>query len=251
MELKNKIAIVTGGSRGIGEQVCYAYAKEGATVIVVNKQNSKKTKEVVDAITRAGGNADAISCDVSDEASVNNLVATVIEKYGRIDILFHSAGIVLFKKLEDHTLEDWRHSINTNLTSAFLLSRATVPLMKTRQYGKLIFVSSVAGSYGFSDITAYSASKGGLIAFMKSLMVELAPFKINVNCLSPGNVMTDINEKFWRDPEVITAAKKRTPSGVAYMPPSDIAGAAVFLASDAANAVHGLDLIVDNALSVI
>ncbi len=130
MKLEGKIAIVTGGSRGIGAAICRAYAKEGATVIIVNKNNPQDGLQIANKIQQEGGLAQAISCDITNPEDVNKLVQQVIKKHDRIDILVNNAGVLIFKNFEDHTLEDWNFSINTNLTSAFLLSQAVTPYMK-------------------------------------------------------------------------------------------------------------------------
>lgn len=245
MRLKHKVAIVTGGSQGIGEAICHAYAKEGATVIVVNKKRPELGIDVANKINQNGGKAEAIACDVTDPNAVKNLIEYVASKYKRIDILVNNAGVVVFKKFEDQTLDDWNFVIDTNLKSAFLMSQAVVPLMKKQHSGKIIFVSSVAGSIGFATVAPYSASKGGMLAMAKTMVAELAKFNINVNSILPGNTETPINQQLRDDTEFVAMLAHKTPSGKAYMKSHEIAGAAVFLASEESNAVHGLDLVVD------
>lgn len=249
MRLKNKIAIVTGGSQGIGEAICYAYAKEGACVIVSNKSHLQNGRKVAEKIQQSGGRAEAILCDVSDAASVGNLVNQVNQKYGRIDILVNNAGVVVFKKIEEQTEEDWDYVLDTNLKGSFLLSRAVVPIMKKQNYGKIIFIASNAATVGFSTIAPYSASKGGMLAMARSMVSELAPYNINVNCLSPGSTATPINQILQDDPAFVALLKQKTPSGVAYMQPEEIAQAAVFLVADEAKAMHGVDLIIDHGIA--
>lgn len=249
MKLKDKVAIVTGGSQGIGEAICHAYAQEGATVIVVNKNHPENGIKVADKIKHAGGQAEAIACDITNESSINNLVAEVIKKYGRVDILVNNAGLAIFKNFEEQTVEDWDFVMNINLKSAFLMSRAVIPFMKKHKYGKIIFVSSNAASMGFATIAPYSASKGGLLAMAKAMVVELGRYNINVNSISPGSTDTPSN-KFLNNPEFIEYLAQRTVSGK-VMKPQDMTGAAIFLASDDASAVHGLDLRVDNGQCTI
>jgi NAD(P)-dependent dehydrogenase (short-subunit alcohol dehydrogenase family) len=138
--------------------------------------------------------------------------------------------------------------IDTNLKGSFLLSRAVVPLMKKHRYGKIIFVSSNAASVGLATIAPYSASKAGMIAMANSMVAELAQFNINVNSVSPGSTATPINQHLQNDPEFAKILAQRTPRGIAFMQPEEVAAAALFLASDEARAVHGLDLIVDNGI---
>lgn len=251
MRLNNRIAIITGGSQGIGEAICYAYAKEGAVVIITNKNNPEVGIRVATNINDNGGKAEAISCDVADINSVRCLIDNVTNKYGRIDILVNNAGVVVFKKIEDQTLDDWNYVIDTNLKGAFLMSQAVVPIMKKQNSGKIIFVSSVAGSIGFATVAPYSASKGGMLAMAKTMVAELAQHNINVNSISPGNTETPINQQLRDNSEFVEMLAQKTPSGNAYMKPQEIVGAAVFLASDEAKAVHGLDLIVDNGWCAI
>lgn len=246
MKLKNKVAIITGGSQGIGEAICYKYANEGAIVIVANKNPPELAIKVADKIRKEGGKAEAIACDISDENSVKNLIDLVINKYNQIDILVNNAGVLVVKNFEDHTLEDWNFVMDTNLKGAFLMSRAVVPLMKKQKSGKIIFVSSIAASAGFSAVAPYSASKGGLLAMVKSMVAELAQHNINVNSISPGNTETPLNQQLRNDLEFVEMLKQKTPANIAYMKPQALTGAAVFLASDDSNAVHGLDLIIDN-----
>ena len=251
MKLNEKIAIVTGGSQGIGEAICYAYAKENATVIVVNKNHPESGIRVADKINKEGGKAEAVVCDVTDINSVKKLIEYISDKYNRIDILVNNAGVVVFKKIEDQTLDDWNYVIDTNLKSAFLMSQAVIPLMKKQNNGKIIFVSSVAGSIGFATVAPYSASKGGMLAMAKTMVAELAPYNINVNSISPGNTETPINQQLRNNSDFVKMLAQRTPSGRSYMKPQEIAGAAVFLASEDAKAVHGLDLIVDDGWCAI
>lgn len=164
--------------------------------------------------------------------------------------MFNNAGTLIFKSLEDHTLEDWDWIINTNLKSAFLLSQAVVPIMKSQGRGKIIFTSSLAAIRGYSGAIAYSASKGGMLAMAKSMVAELAPLGINVNLITPGFTATGMNKTFRDDPQFMQQIKP-TPAGNLIMQPDDLIGAAVFLASEDSNKVHGLDLIVDEGVSTV
>lgn len=245
MKLNGKVAIVTGGSQGIGEAICYAYAKQGATVILTYKSHKEAGLNIAAQIRQHGGKAEAIGCDVTDVTSVNELVNAVHEKYGKIDILVNNAGVVVFKPLEEQSIDDWNYVIDTNLKGPFLLSQAVVPYMKKNKYGKIIFISSTAASVGFATVVPYSASKGGLLAMMKTMVAELAPYNINVNSISPGNTETEINKQLRENRAFVDMLADRTPSGIAYMKPEDITSSAVFFASDDAKAIHGQDLIID------
>jgi len=250
MRLKNKIAVVTGGSGGIGEAICYAYAKEGAFVIVVNKNNPEKGISVANKIKADGGLAEAIGCDITNPSEVNELVQKVIKDHGRIDILVNNAGALVFKNIEDHSMDEWDHVINVNLKSAYLLLHAIVPHMKKQSYGKIIFISSLAAIRGLSGASAYAASKGGILALAKSMVAELASFNINVNLITPGFTATSMNQELRSDPDFMQQIKA-PPSGHKLMQPKELTGAAVFLASEDASCVHGVDLIVDGGVAAV
>ncbi|MDQ5921582.1 MAG: glucose 1-dehydrogenase [Pseudomonadota bacterium] len=251
MKLKNKIAIVTGGSSGIGEAISCAYAREGATVIIVNANNPTRGIEVADKIKADGGSAHAIKCDITQAAEVNGLVKQVIQEHGRIDILVNNAAILIFKSLEEHTLNDWDHVINNNLKGAFLMSQAVVPHMKKQHSGKIIFTSSLAAIRGISGTVAYSASKGGILAMARSLVDELGSHNINVNLITPGFTATPMNQELRDNHPDFLQTVKGAPSGCLLMQPQDLTGAAVFLASDDSMRVHGLDLIVDGGAAAV
>lgn len=250
MKLKDKIAIVTGGSRGIGAAICRAYAQEGATVIIVNKNHPEEGIETATQIKQKGGLAQAIACDITNPDAVKNLIQQVIKQYKRIDILINNAGILIFKKFEDHTFDEWDFVMNTNLKSAFLLSQAVVPYMKKQHYGKIIFISSLTATRGISGAVAYAASKGGILAMAKSMVAELAVYGININLITPGFTATPMNQDFRNDPNFMQQIKPM-PSGEYIMQPDDLTGAAVYLASEDSKTVHGLDLIVDGGIAAV
>ena len=246
MKLKGKVAIVTGGSQGIGKAVAKAYAREGAQVAVVNAGNVERGQEVAREITGDGGTACAIRTDVTSKAEVAALVREVVDRYGTVDILFHGAGLMINKPVEEYTEEDWDRTIDVNLKGSFLMAQAVIPLMKAKRSGKLIFVASIAGTRAFPNAVPYCASKGGVLMIVKALAAEIAKDGINVNAISPGNTATPLNQHLQDDPEFVKLLESKTPTGRAYISPDELAGAAVFLASDDARAVHGLDMIVDD-----
>jgi len=250
MKLKDKVAIVTGGSQGIGEAISLAYGREGAKVVVVNR-TLEKGQAVVQQIMDNGGTAKALQCDVSIRNECQAVVQNVLKEFGTVDIIYQAAGIMINKEIEEYSEDDWDAMINTNLKGSFLMSQAVVPIMKEKRYGKIIFTASIAASTAFPNATPYCASKGGVLMLMKALSAEIAQFGVNVNCVSPGNTATPLNEHLQADPEFVELMASRTPTGRAYITTEEMAGAAVFLASEDSTAVHGLDLIVDDGWCAI
>jgi len=250
MRLNNKVAIVTGGSMGIGEAICLAYGREGAKVAIVNR--TRETGEVVaQKVKDAGGTAQVFPCDVSKKAEVDSMVEGVIDSFGVVDILVGNAGIMINKPVEEYTENEWDRIIDVNLKGNFLLSQAVLPNMKKKKSGKIVYVASIAGTHAFPNALPYCASKGGVVMITKALAAEVAKDGINVNCISPGNTATPLNQHLQDDPEFVKQMASYTPTGRAYISVEEIAGAAVFLASDEASAVHGLDMIVDDGWCVM
>ena len=246
MKLDGKVAIVTGGSQGIGRAVAKGYAREGAKVAVVNAGNPERGQEVASEIEADGGTACSIRADVTKKADVDALVEQVIDRYGTVDVLFQGAGVMINKPVEEYTEEDWDRTIDVNLKGSFLMAQAVIPVMKAKGSGKIIFVASIAGTRAFPNSVPYCASKGGVLMIAKALAAEIAQDGINVNAISPGNTATPLNQHLQDDPEFVKLLESKTPTGRAYISTDEMAGAAIFLASDDASAVHGLDLFVDD-----
>ncbi|MFQ5693205.1 MAG: SDR family NAD(P)-dependent oxidoreductase [Nitrospinota bacterium] len=246
MKLKDKVAIVTGGSQGIGEAICRAYGREGAKVVVVNRSHPDLGRKVAEGIVKDGGTAKAVPCDVSKKPEVESLVAEVVGEFGTVDILVSNAGVMINKAIEAYSEEEWDATIDVNLKGGFLTAQAVVPIMKEKRSGKIIFVASIAGTHAFPNAVPYCASKGGVIMITKALSAEVAKHGINVNSISPGNTATPLNEHLQNNPDFVKLLESYTPTGRAYISVEEMAGAAVFLASEDARAVHGIDLLVDD-----
>ncbi|PHQ72174.1 MAG: hypothetical protein COB93_01410 [Sneathiella sp.] len=245
MKLKNKVAIVTGGSRGIGACISKRLAAEGAIVAVVARSRKSEADAIIKSIKSEGGKASAYMIDLSTPANCQQLADQVIEEMGRVDILVNNAGIFTPVSIEETTEEIWDHQLDINLKSAFFLSKAVLADMKSRSSGKIINMTSIAGVGGFLNSAAYCASKGGLVNMTKAMCLEVAKFGINVNAIAPGNIKTEINAKLREVDGYDDKNAALTPNGVGHLDPEELTGAVVFLASDDANSVHGVNLLVD------
>jgi NAD(P)-dependent dehydrogenase (short-subunit alcohol dehydrogenase family) len=247
MKLAGKVAIVTGGSQGIGEAIALRYAKEGARVAIVYHRNDATAQAVVDRIAAAGGTAVAIKADCAKVPDIERMVAEVLSQFGTVDILVNNAGVFRTVPVEETTEEIWDEQLDLNLRGAFFCVKTLVPIFRKNGGGKVINVTSIAGVGAFPNCPAYCASKGGLEILTKALAAELGKLNINVNSLGPGNVATPLNAHL-RGPgndDYIALMRTMTPTGRDFLSVDEMTGAAVFLASDDASAIHGATLMVD------
>lgn len=246
MKLSGKVAIITGASSGIGRATALLFAMEGAKVVVNYSHSEDEANEVVERIKEFGGNAIAVKADVSKEADVKKMVDETIRKFKKIDILFNNAGIELQKPITITTEDDWDKVLAVNLKGMFLCSKHAIPYL-LENAGVIVNTASAAGLVGTAMLSAYSASKGGVIALTKSLAIELAP-KIRVNCICPGAIDTPMLRRFIdRTPD--PAAYEKQLAGLHALgrlgKPEEIAQAALFLASDESSFITGIALPVD------
>jgi 2-deoxy-D-gluconate 3-dehydrogenase len=248
-ELKGRVAVVTGGNGGIGLGMARGLAAAGAA-IVVSGRNAEKSRRAVDELGRLGAAAVAIEADVADEAAVNALVQGTVDRFGRLDILVNNAGMNIRKPVHELTLAEWRRVIDTNLTSAFLASRAAYPIMKKHGGGKIINIGSMMSIFGASFAPVYSASKGGIVQLTKSTAVAWARDNIQVNAVLPGWIDTDLTRNARREvPGLHDNVLRRTPAG-RWGTMDDMAGVAVFLASRASDFITGAVIAVDGGYSI-
>ncbi len=227
MKLKDKVALVTGGGRGIGREIALVFAGEGAK-IAVSARSAHQLDEVVKEISGAGGDAIAVPADVANEEDVHQLVEETRRKFGHIDILVNNAGILHPGPIVSIDSEQWRQVIEVNLLGTFYCSKAVTPILISRGWGRIINISSRSGKIGHPFMTAYCASKHGVVGFTKALAEELTPFNITVNAICPGVVDTDM---------VTETVKEQV--GEKIIKPSQIAELALYLAGDAAGAITG------------
>ncbi len=243
--LKDKIALVTGGSRGIGSSICKELAKAGATVLI-NYANSKDSAlKVLDEIVEGGGKGEVVGFDVSDYSIVEEKIKYLIEKYEKIDILVNNAGITrdsLFMRMKE---SQWDEVFETNTKGVFNCSKNVVRMMLKNQYGKIINISSVVGEMGNPGQVNYSSTKSALIGFTKSLAKELGSKNINVNAITPGFIETEITEVL--SDSIKDKYKEIIPLS-RFGKPEDVAKAVLFLASDDSSYITGEVLKINGGL---
>lgn len=242
--LSGRVAIVTGGGRGIGRAVALAYAREGAR-IALTARSMDELQAAADDIYAGGGEALALSADVRNEDQVSGMVQTVMNTWGRIDILFNAAGTRAVFPSDALPAAEWRKVLDVNLTGSFLCSQAVFPAMQAAGYGKIIMVGSMQAHSGAPSRAAYVASKTGLAGLTRALGIEWAKEGINVNMLSPGYFATDIVLHQIEIGQLdLAAIERRTPLGrIGQM--EDLTGPAVFLASRESDFMCGQTLIID------
>ena len=247
MVLENKVALVTGASRGIGRQIAISLAKEGAQVIVNYNGSAAKAEEVVNLITEAGGRAEAVQCNVSEYDKAEELMKYIIGKYGRVDILVNNAGITRDNLLMKMSEEDFDAVISTNLKGVFNCIKHISRQMLKQKAGRIINISSVSGVLGNAGQANYCAAKAGVIGITKSAARELASRGITVNAVAPGFIATEMTDVL--SDSVKAAATEQIPMKH-FGSTQDIAETVAFLASDKAGYITGQVLSVDGGMAM-
>lgn len=243
MKLKDKVAIITGSSRGIGAATAKLFAQEGAKVVVNYKSNKEAAEKIAQEI---GNNCLVIQADVSKETEVKRLVRETIKRFGRIDILVNNVGEIIRPGDWQRDVDTWHKTLDANLTSTWLMIREVAPLMQKQQSGNIVNLTSTVGIFGSPFVLAYACAKAGLIALTKSFAKALAP-NIRVNAVAPSSVDTDMTTG--AGPEVIEKFNQMSALKRIFKP-EELANAILFLASDESSFITGQTLVVDGGYSL-
>ena len=247
IDLSDKIALVTGGARGIGRETSLILAEAGATVIINYKKSSEKAEEIRKIISELGRECCIFKADISDPEDTTRLFDHIRDQYGKIDILINNAGVIKDNLLLSMRLSEWDRVMDTNLRGAFLCTRKAAEMMMVKHSGKIINISSIASLRAVRGQSNYAASKGGLLSFTRSCAVELAGKGIQVNAVLPGMIKTDMSRR---------TIKRAGDQIIEMIPagrigePSDVANLIVFLASDRADYITGQAILVDGGMSI-
>ena len=242
-EMQNRIAVITGASRGIGKAIALELAAGGLTVVLLGRDEAKLTETASEA-KRLGAEAIVFIGDVTQEKDILAFENDIRSRLGHVDILVNSAGINTRKPLIDFTLDEWRDVLDTNLTSVFLLCRSIVPLMRGREYGRIINLASTMSHVSLTGRSAYSASKAGLLGLTRALALELADDRITVVSISPGPFATELNAKLMNDAELNAQILSKVPIH-RWGDVRDIAKLTRFLCSPDASYITGTDILID------
>ncbi|HUL43437.1 MAG TPA: SDR family NAD(P)-dependent oxidoreductase [Bacteroidota bacterium] len=238
INLSNQVVCISGGSRGIGAATARLFARSGASVAILFSQNKREAGHVIDSVEEYGRDAEAFRCRVEQLDDCQKAIRSVLRHFGKIDILVNSAGIWEFGKIGELSERNWKKTLDVNLTGTFNLCNEVVPIMKRRKYGRIINISSTAGQRGEPFHSHYAASKGGIIAFTKSIAAELIRDGIRVNCVAPGWVDTDMVAGALRNRRARKEIEQSIPRNK-IATPEDIAGPILFLASDLSDHIVG------------
>ena len=244
--LDNKTALITGGNRGIGFAIASAMADAGGHVVLIAR-DQQKLEQAVTRIRSNGGSADFRVVDLELLENCDSLINWTLDQYGKLDILVNNAGINKRLPALELDLDEYRRIITTNLHAVFALCQAAGRHMVSAESGKIINIGSLTSTYGLKNVSAYAASKGGLLQLTRALATEWARYNVQVNLIAPGFIRTDLNQRLWEEQEISDWVIGNTPAGRLGRP-EDIAGAAVFLASSASDFITGISLTVDGGV---
>jgi 3-oxoacyl-[acyl-carrier protein] reductase len=257
MKLKDKVAIITGASSGIGKTIAELFAKEGAKIVVVAGHNKVGAEKIAEGICSAGGDAMPILVDVSDETQVKRMVHETLMKYKKVDILVNSAGIIGTREpIDKIETKDWDWVFQVDVKGTFLCIKHCIPVMLNQKAGNIVNLSSTAGFRGSLITPAYSAAKGAIIALTKTLALSYAKFGIRINCISPGTIDTPIANAFFTEGRSEIEREELKKKFVARHPigrfgtSEEVAQGALYLASEDSSFITGINLVIDGGLSL-
>jgi NAD(P)-dependent dehydrogenase (short-subunit alcohol dehydrogenase family) len=251
--LEGRVALITGAGQGLGQAIAREYADEGAAVALVER--NPETLEATRAeLAARGGPVLAYRLDLTDHAAYRAAVQDVVARQGKLDVLVNNAAVAYYATILEHSLEDWRHTIAVNLEAAFIGAQLVAPHMVEQRFGRIVNIASIQGFLSSGGTGAYNAANGGVIALTKSLAVELAPYEVAVNAIAPGfmrtpmSVIDGVDETTTEEFQTWYVRKRHVPMArTGY--PEDVAGTAVFLASDYCRYLTGQVLVVDGGLT--
>lgn len=242
-DLKGKVAVVTGASRGLGKAMAVALADEGARVALVSRSEND-LERVAGEIACAGGEAAVFVTDVASDQQVRQTATRIIARFGTVNILINNAGLAVRKPVTELAPDEWRAVMETNVSSAFLMCHTLVPYMKGQGYGRILNIASTMATVSLPNRTAYSASKSALLGFTRSLAQELAADRITVNTISPGLFATELARPITENPEMLSQFLANIPLNRAGNP-EEVGQLAVYLCSEFAGYITGADILID------
>ena len=250
-DLKGRVAVVSGASSGLGKQMAFAYAEQGANVVILARR-IEKLEEIKKNLEKKGVKVLAIKCDVTSSEDINNAAKLTEKEFGKVDILVNCAGSSKDAGVLKMTDEEWDLTIETDLTSVFKMTRAFANIMKKKNYGRIINIASMYGLVGNDQIPtiAYHSSKGGVVNFTRAAAAELAKYNITVNCICPGYFYTELTTAVLDTPEFQEFANNHVPMK-RYGKPGELNGAAIFLASKEASYITGAIIPVDGGYTAV
>jgi NAD(P)-dependent dehydrogenase (short-subunit alcohol dehydrogenase family) len=249
MRLTGKIALVTGGSSGIGRATAELFAAEGAQVAVASGSDISKAEKVVEQIVANGGRAVPVKMDVRSPADISRALSEIVRVLGPIDILVNSAGVYVPTPLGQTTEEQFDYVMDTHLKGTFFAIQGVAPDMKSRRSGRIVNVASVAAYKGSALYPLYSTAKAGIVMMTRALALDLAPFDVAINAIAPGNTATPLNEADRQSEALMERKRAATASSRVYSPPTEMAEAILFLADGRVRAMHGSTILLDEGLS--